>query len=128
MNKRQVEQVRRFNRIVTQHVGALQDSYLQRGRPLGQARLLHEVGSDGIDVRVLRGRLKLDSGYLSRLLRSLEAQGLVQTDAHGNDGGMGVVFRPRQSRELLESLVVVGALLFYVASGPGSWSRASLRG
>jgi DNA-binding MarR family transcriptional regulator len=40
----------------------------------------------GIDVRTLRERLKLDSGYLSRLLRSLEAQVLVQTDAHASDG------------------------------------------
>jgi DNA-binding MarR family transcriptional regulator/GNAT superfamily N-acetyltransferase len=86
MDEHQVEQVRCFNRVVTQHVGALEDSYLQRGRPLGQARLLHEVGSDGIDVRALRERLKLDSGYLSRLLRSLEAQGLVQTDAQASDG------------------------------------------
>ena len=73
MDGHQIEQVRRFNRVVTQHVGALEDSYLRRGRPLGQARLLHEIGSDGIDVRALRERLKLDSGYLSRLLRSLEA-------------------------------------------------------
>ena len=86
MDEHQIEQVRRFNRIVTQHVGALEDSYLQRGRPLGQALLLHEVGSDGIDVRVLRERLKLYSGYVSRLLRSLEAQGLVQTDAQASDG------------------------------------------
>jgi len=81
-----IQQVRRFNRIVTQHVGALEDSYLHRGRPLGEARLLHEVGANGIDVRVLRERLKLDSGYISRLLRSLEAQGLVQTQNHKTDG------------------------------------------
>ena len=86
MDEHQIEQVRRFNRVVTQHVGALEDSYLQRGRPLSQARLLHEIGPDGIDVRTLRERLKLDSGYLSRLLRSLEAQGLVQTDAQASDG------------------------------------------
>jgi hypothetical protein len=60
MDERQIEQVRRFNRVVTQHVGALEDSYLQRGRPLGQARLPHEIGSTGIDVRSLRERLKLD--------------------------------------------------------------------
>ncbi len=86
MDERQIKQVRCFNRVVTQHVGALEDSYLQRGRPLGQARLLHEIGSNGINVRALRERLKLDSGYLSRLLRSLEAQGLVQTDAQASDG------------------------------------------
>jgi DNA-binding MarR family transcriptional regulator/GNAT superfamily N-acetyltransferase len=86
MHKAQIEQIRRFNRIVTLHVGALEHNYLQRGRPLGEARLLHEVGSDGIDVRSLRERLKLDSGYLSRMLRSLERQGLVQTAAHAGDG------------------------------------------
>jgi DNA-binding MarR family transcriptional regulator len=85
MDEHQIQQVRRFNRVVTQHVGALEDSYLRRGRPLSQARLLHEVGSNGIAVRTLRDRLKLDSGYLSRLLRSLEAQGLVQTDAQASD-------------------------------------------
>ena len=62
MHERLIEQVRRFNRAVTLHVGALENSYLQRGRPLSEARLLHEVGRDGNDVRTLRKRLKLDSG------------------------------------------------------------------
>jgi putative oxidoreductase len=44
------------------------------------------------------------------------------------NAGVGVVFRPRQSGEILESLAVIGGLLFYFASGPGSWSRANLRG
>ncbi|WP_114943600.1 bifunctional helix-turn-helix transcriptional regulator/GNAT family N-acetyltransferase [Microvirga calopogonii] len=90
MDQRQIDQVRRFNRIVTQHVGALEDSYLQRGRPLGEARLLHEIGPDGVDVRALRDRLGLDSGYVSRLLRSLETQGLVKT---GNGQGDGRIRR-----------------------------------
>jgi DNA-binding MarR family transcriptional regulator/GNAT superfamily N-acetyltransferase len=96
MDEHQVEGVRRFNRVVTQHVGALEDSYLRRGRPLGQARLLHEVGPDGIDVRLLRERLKLDSGYISRLLRSLEAQGLIRTDAQASDGRVRRVVLTRE--------------------------------
>src|ERR1700741_747380 len=72
----EIEQVRRFNRLVTQRVGALNDHFLARDRPLGQARLLWEIGA-GADVRALRSRLDLDSGYVSRLLRSLEADGLV---------------------------------------------------
>ena len=86
MSRSQVEQDRRFHRAVTQPVGALEDRYLQRGRPLGQARLLHEVDPEGVDIRALRERLKLDSGYVSRLLRSLEAQGLVRTDMQASDG------------------------------------------
>ena len=73
-----VAQVRRFNRAVTQRVGALDDSYLARGRPLGEARVLWEIGEEGCEVRALRSRLGLDSGHASRLLRSLEAAGLVE--------------------------------------------------
>ena len=76
MDVEMVARVRRFNRTVTQRVGALQDDYLSRERPLGQARVLWEIG-DGSDVRALRSRLELDSGYLSRILRSLESDGLV---------------------------------------------------
>src|SRR2546430_9117941 len=75
-----IGQVRSFNRAVTQRAGALNDAFLSRGRPLGQARLLWEIGPAGSDVRLLRSRLDLDSGYLSRLLRSLESDGLVAVE------------------------------------------------
>lgn len=77
MDAGQISQVRRFNRTVTERVGVLHDHYLGRGRPIGEARLLWEIGEQGQDVRRLRQRLGLDSGYLSRLLRSLESDGLV---------------------------------------------------
>lgn len=80
-----ISQVRRFNRIVTQRVGALNDRYHARDRSLGEARLLWEIGPEGRDVRSLRAQLDLDSGYLSRLLRSLEAAGLVKVDAKKSD-------------------------------------------
>src|SRR5918998_3717289 len=80
-----VDQVRRFNRTVTERVGALDDHFLGLERPLGEARLLWEIGPDGCEVRLLRARMGLDSGYLSRLLRSLEAAGLVEVTAAGSD-------------------------------------------
>jgi DNA-binding MarR family transcriptional regulator/GNAT superfamily N-acetyltransferase len=85
MDQDMIGQVRRFNRTVTQRIGALDDAFLARGRPLGQARLLWEIGPDGSDVRALRSRLDLDSGYLSRLLRSLEDDGLVVVAAGETD-------------------------------------------
>src|SRR4051812_12056162 len=80
-----VDRMRRFNRVVTQRVGALDEAFLARGRSLGQAWVLWEVGADGCDVRLLRSRLDLDSGYLSRLLRALEADGLVTVEVHEAD-------------------------------------------
>ena len=41
--------------------------------------------------------------------------------------GVGLVLRPRQNVEFYESLAIMGGLLFYLASGPGAWSRTSLR-
>ena len=74
-----IQHVRSFNRTVTQTIGALHDDYLGRHRPLGESRLLFEIGDAGAEVGELRARLDLDSGYLSRLLRSLERQALATT-------------------------------------------------
>src|ERR1700687_1798433 len=98
MDRSQVEQVRRFNRLVTQRVGALEDSYLRRARPLGEARLIFEIGAGGADVRAMRGKLGLDSGYLSRLLRSLEAQGLIEVSEQIGDGRLRRVALTRKGR------------------------------
>ena len=81
-----VEQVRSFNRIMTERIGVLNDHFLGRDHPLGEARLIWEIGEQGTTVRALRRRLGLDSAYVSRLLRSLERQGLVTVVAGGSDG------------------------------------------
>jgi DNA-binding MarR family transcriptional regulator/GNAT superfamily N-acetyltransferase len=81
-----IAQVRRFNRTVTQRVGALSDRYLARDRTLGASRVLWEIGTEGCEVRSLRSRLSLDSGQTSRLLRALEAEGLVDVIPSTADG------------------------------------------
>lgn len=74
-----IARLRRFNRVVTREIGALDTSYLGRGRPLGAARVLQLVAAAGTDVAALRQRLGLDTGLLSRLLRGLEREGLIET-------------------------------------------------
>lgn len=81
-----VAALRRFNRSFTQRIGVLDDSFLGSGRPLGPSRLLYEIGPGGIGVQELRTRLGLDSGYVSRLLRQLESEGLVTVDSDPGDG------------------------------------------
>lgn len=98
MHAAQIAQVRRLNRLITQRVGALDDSYLQRGRPLAEARLLFETGPLGADLRGLRGRLGLDSGYFSRLLRSLEKQGLITVRPDPDDARRRLVSLTRAGR------------------------------
>src|ERR687889_240009 len=87
----EVEQVRRFNRTVTQRVGALSDDFLSRSRPLALSRLLWEIGTEGGEVVMLRSRLGVDSGQMSRMLRALESDGLATVTPSEADGRVRVV-------------------------------------
>jgi DNA-binding MarR family transcriptional regulator/GNAT superfamily N-acetyltransferase len=108
MSASQIAQVRRFNRLVTQRAGALDDHFLGRDRPLGESRLLYEIGADGADLRDLRRRLGLDSGYVSRLVKSLEEKGLVRLSQASEDQR---VWKARQTaagrREVAEAAVIL---------------------
>jgi DNA-binding MarR family transcriptional regulator/GNAT superfamily N-acetyltransferase len=116
MPDERVDRVRRFNRTVTQRVGALSDRFLARDRPLGEARVLWEIGGEGCEVRSLRTRLDLDSGHTSRLLRALEAAGMVRVEPSPADRRIRVArltrsglaeraLIDRRSDELAESML-----------------------
>ncbi|MGY6025575.1 GNAT family N-acetyltransferase [Streptomyces spinosirectus] len=86
----QVAALRRFNRYFTRRIGALNDHYLGQDRPLGEARLLFEIG-DGLPLRELRSRLGLDAGYLSRMTKALQAQGMVRVSVHPGDSRVRMI-------------------------------------
>src|SRR3954451_11666139 len=103
MPEAQIAQVRRFNRVAGERIGALQSHFLGLRRPIGEARLLWEVGLEGGDVRDLRARLGLDSGYASRLLRALEDDGLIKVSTGAHDARVRrVVLTARGRREWRE--------------------------
>jgi len=85
-----VAQVRRFNRTVTQRAGALNDRFLSLDRPLAMSRLLWEIGTEGGEIVMLRARLGIDSGQLSRMLRALERDELVSVTPSAADARVRV--------------------------------------
>jgi DNA-binding MarR family transcriptional regulator len=103
MTAEMVAQVRRFNRTVTQRIGVLNENFLASDRSLGQNRLLWEIGAEGRDIRSLRERLDLDSGYLSRLLRALEAGGYV-VESSPTDGRIRIARLTSAGRRELAGL------------------------
>jgi DNA-binding MarR family transcriptional regulator/GNAT superfamily N-acetyltransferase len=99
-----IAQVRSFNRTVTHQIGALHGRFLGRDRSLGASRLLFEIGANGSDVRRLRARLGLDSGYVSRLLRGLESEGLIRTGRTPQDARVREVTLTRAGKRELALL------------------------
>ena len=96
-----IAQIRRFNRTVTQEIGVLEERFLGRDRSLGASRLLFEIGANGMEIRQLRARLNLDSGYTSRLLRGLEGEGLIRTVRSSGDARVRyVTLTPAGRKEL----------------------------
>jgi DNA-binding MarR family transcriptional regulator/predicted N-acetyltransferase YhbS len=96
--------LRRFNRTYTQRVGALDESFLGLGWPLGASRLIFEIGEDGTTVRDLRERLDLDSGYLSRLLRRLSRADVVEVHPDPADRRRRLVTLTREGRRVRREL------------------------
>jgi DNA-binding MarR family transcriptional regulator/GNAT superfamily N-acetyltransferase len=104
MTAEMVTQIRRFNRAVTQRIGVLNENFLASDRSLGQNRLLWEIGTEGCDVRSLRARLDLDSGYVSRLLRALESNGLIAVAPSASDGRVRIARLTDAGRRELATL------------------------
>lgn len=112
----EISQVRRFNRLVTQRAGVLNDDFLGRRRPLGESRLLFEIGPDGADLHDLRRRLGLHAGHVRRLVRALEEKGLVRLSEEAGEQRAGMARLTaagrREVREMNElSDEAAGALL-----------------
>ena len=89
---------------------------------------LGEIESDG--AHLVHGRL-LEWPATPSLWHTTAAGGVhtIQLTLWLNQRASfaGAVFRPRQNVDLYRTLAIMGGLLFYFASGPGGWSRTSLR-
>jgi MarR family transcriptional regulator, organic hydroperoxide resistance regulator len=78
----QVAQFRSFNRFYTSVIGILDNHYLNSNFSLTEVRILYELHytAEGLTARELTEMLKLDKGYLSRILQQFEKQELVSKE------------------------------------------------
>ncbi len=82
----QVRIVREFNRFYTALIGALSPDYLATDISLTQMRVLYEIAHQpGMTGRDLSAMLRLDPGYLSRVLKAFRTRGWVASEADADD-------------------------------------------
>lgn len=84
--KNDIAAVRRFNRFYTRQIGVLRKDYLDSPYSLGEMRVLYEIAhSDAPTASDIARTLELDAGYLSRVLRQFEKQGLISRRTSAKD-------------------------------------------
>ena len=90
ISEQQLDQVRRFQRLYEHYLRKLQRTVSSEDFNIADSRVIHELGfvEGGRSGAWIAGRLDLDAAYLCRILRKLEAHGLIQARDSGTDGRM----------------------------------------
>jgi DNA-binding MarR family transcriptional regulator/N-acetylglutamate synthase-like GNAT family acetyltransferase len=81
-----VSVAREFNRFYTAKLGMTRSSVYRTQFSLAEARVLYELGAGVNAVAALKRRTAMDGGQLSRLLKRLEADGLIERLPSPTDG------------------------------------------
>jgi DNA-binding MarR family transcriptional regulator/GNAT superfamily N-acetyltransferase len=100
--------VRRFNRFYTRQIGLLQQGLLETPFSLTEVRLLYEMAHrQGVTAAGLAADLRLDPGYLSRILARFEKRGWIHRQPSPSDRRQSLLaltrkglatFRPLEDR------------------------------
>ena len=83
----EIAAVRRFNRFYTKQIGILEEGLLGSSFSLTEVRVLYEIAHEpGVSAAQLAGRLRIDPGYLSRMLARFQKRGIVRFESSAADG------------------------------------------
>ncbi len=109
--------VRRFNRFYTRQIGVLHEGLLNSQFSLTEVRVLYEIAhGEKPTAADIAQTLRLDPGYLSRILRGFRARGIVSRALSEADGRQSLLALTEKGKQVFAGLEArsdaqVGAML-----------------
>ncbi|WP_342646564.1 helix-turn-helix domain-containing GNAT family N-acetyltransferase [Mucilaginibacter sp. CSA2-8R] len=103
--KKAIEQIRSFNRFYTAHLGLLNEHILNGPYSLAEARILFEIGlHQPISSQELGSMLGLDKGYLSKIVKMFNNDGIITRTPSLHDSRIHLISLTIQGANLLHEL------------------------
>lgn len=98
--------VRKFNRFYLPYFHLLAQKYLNSDYSMAEARILYEIfDNERISARDIVNTLRIDKGYLSRMLKRFEMRGLVERKESEEDSRRALIFLTEDGKAVAEKLI-----------------------
>lgn len=103
--QRTIEEIRAFNRYYTGLIGLLNDHLLDSEYSLAEVRILYEINThQPVSASQIMSEMGIDKGYLSRVLKQLEKNGLISKQVSGEDARVTLVSLTAKGKTLFSKL------------------------
>lgn len=100
-----IQTLRRFNRYYTNRLGLLSRYRFDTNLTLTEARVIFEIGLAREHTQSALGRdLKVDMGYLNRVVRSLAGRGLISIRRDSRDGRVSLLALTESGHAMLSKI------------------------
>ncbi|MFN7113061.1 MAG: GNAT family N-acetyltransferase [Alphaproteobacteria bacterium] len=101
-----IERVRSFNRMYMHRIGVLAEKIFGSSYSLAEVRVLNELSfRKSVTASILCRDLRMDGGYVSRILQGFEREGLITKERSKRDGRQRTIHLTRKGRSVSDSIL-----------------------
>ena len=100
-----IEKIRSFNRFYTDIIGLLDKHFLDSPFSLTEGRVLYEVRhTEDCTAKKIRENIRIDEGYLSRILNTFTKKGLITKSLSSDDKRLHIIKLTEKGQKEFASL------------------------
>jgi len=104
--EQRIERVRSFNRMYMHRIGVLAEKIFGSSYSLAEVRVLNELSfRKAVTASILCRDLRMDGGYISRILQGFEREGLITKERSKRDGRQRTIHLTRKGRQVGDSIL-----------------------